>query len=99
MKKQLDYPFPEELFDADGYPTEEALNYIKNWGNQKVGDDLVFGKFFGVGNYNELVEYIKSLWCYGEDAYRDEDGLFELHTLGWSGNKSAISKVGLEKSW
>ena len=36
MEKQLEYPYPNELFDTDGYPTEEALNYIKNWGNEKI---------------------------------------------------------------
>jgi hypothetical protein len=93
MEKQLEYPYPKELFDADGYPTDEALEYIRNWGYEKEGDEMVFGKFFSSGNYDELIEYVKGLWNYGEHAYKHEDGMFELHTIGWSGNESIIYEL------
>jgi hypothetical protein len=95
MEKVLDYPYPEELFDADGYPTDEALSYIRNWGSEKNEEknELVFGKFFSSSNTSELIEYVKSLWNYGDYAYKEEDGLFELHTLGWSGNESIVYEL------
>ncbi len=93
MEKQLEYPYPNELFDADGYPTDEALEYIRNWGYEREGDELVFGKFFGSDSCDELIEYVKGLWNYGEHAYKLEDGMFELHTLGWSGNESIIYEL------
>ena len=95
MEEKLDYPYPEELFDVDGYPTEEALNYIRNWGSEKNEEknELVFGKFFSSSNTSELIEYVKSLWNYGDYAYKEEDGLFELHTFGWSGNESIVYEL------
>lgn len=95
MEELFDYPYPEELFDKDGYPTDEALNYINNWGykEKEDGSGLVFGKYTSSGNYQELVDFVKALWCYGENAYEQKDGLFELHTLGWSGNESIIREL------
>ena len=99
MEKILDYPFPEELFDDAGYPTEEALNYIKNWSHNVENGEVSVGKFFGADNQSELIEFVKSLWNYGDYAYKEEDGLFELHTLGWSGNESIIYELKQTIFW
>jgi hypothetical protein len=83
----------------DGYPTDEALKYIRNWGSEKIGDELVFGKFFNNTDYTDLLDYIKGLWTYGSDAYNEEDGMFELHTCGWSGNESIIEELKNTSFW
>jgi len=62
MEKKLDYLYPFHLFDEDGYPTEESLQYIRNWGSEKIDGELVYGKFFDNTDYTELLNYIKELW-------------------------------------
>ena len=99
MENELDYIYPFHLLDDDGYPTDEALKYIRNWGSEKVGDELVFGKFFNNTDYTDLLDYIKVLWTYGSDAYNEEDGMFELHTCGWSGNESIIEELKNTSFW
>jgi hypothetical protein len=94
MQEVLDYSYPEEMFDTHGYPLEAALNYIRNWGALRSEDGLrlVFGKKFSQSDIRELLDYVKELWTY-EDAYLEEDGLLELHTLGWSGNEAIIEEL------
>ena len=64
MEKKLDYLYPFHFLDEDGYPTEEALSYIRNWGSEKIDGELVYGKFFDNADYTELLNYIKELWYY-----------------------------------
>ena len=92
MEKKLDYLYPFHLFDDDGYPTEESLHYIRNWGSEVIDGELVYGKFFDNTDYTELLNYIKELWYY-DYGYKEEDGMFELHTIGWSGNESIIAEL------
>ena len=99
MNDTITWDYPKELFDENGYPTPEALDYIKNWAfiNGKVGSK------FGKGLHNELIEYIKELWWFSQDGieYQDEiqDGLLEIHTLGWSGNEEIISELKDTDLW
>ena len=86
----LSYHYPNELKDSDGYPTEEALDYIKNWS--------ITGKYFGKGNYEELIEYVRSILTYN-DAINYEDGLLEIHTFGWSGNEDIIEELKKTDLW
>lgn len=77
--------------DSDGYPTDEALERIKEWGHdEKVGDHFA------------LMAFIKTFWWYpdwgwAEDDYKDEVygnvRRFRISTGGWSGNESIIGAM------
>jgi hypothetical protein len=92
-------PYPEELFDEHGYPTEEALNYIDNWGSREVDGKLFYGEKFVVHNYEELIEYVLSIWTYGKDALIWDGKLLEIHTLGWSGNEEILPRLKNTALW
>jgi hypothetical protein len=83
------FPYPDKLMDDEGYPTQEALDYIKNWGYGFVNGEFLLGQFYKDTNMDDLIEYIQSIWYY-DDAIVYEDGLLEIHTLGWSGNEEII---------
>lgn len=83
------FPYPDKLMDDEGYPTQEALDYIKNWGYGFVDGEFLLGQYYKSENMDNLIEYIQSIWCY-DDAIVYEDGLLEIHTLGWSGNEEII---------
>ena len=77
----------DPTFDADGYPTEETLQYIE--------------KYQDVHNPRRLVEFIGKAWHWPELAkWDDKSEVFpatlELHTGGWSGNEVIVS--ALERS-
>ena len=101
MSDTISWKYPEELFGEEGYPTSEALDYVKNWaiifgtGNTNTKQ----GEFFGKGKYEELISYIKDLWWYGDDGVVYEDGLLELHTMGWSGNEEIIAELKDTDLW
>ena len=86
------YPYPTTLLDEYGYPTQEALDYIKNWSLIYGGEVPKMGKFFTTNQFDDLIKYIQSIWYY-DDAIKYEDGLLEIHTLGWSGNESVIAEL------
>jgi hypothetical protein len=92
-------PYPEELFDEYGYPTEEALNYIDNWGSREIDGKLFYGEKFVVNNYEELIEYVLSIWTYGKDALIWDGKLLEIHTLGWSGNEEILPRLKNTALW
>lgn len=83
------FPYPEKLMDDEGYPTQEALDYIKNWGYGFTEGEFLLGQYYKNENMDDLIEYIQSIWYY-DDAIVYEDGLLEIHTLGWSGNEEII---------
>ena len=95
MSDTIIWEYPDQLHDEHGYPTNDALDYIKNWAfvNGKTGSK------FGKDSLNELIEYIKALWWYGEEAVEYHDGLLELHTYGWSGNEEIISELKNTDLW
>jgi hypothetical protein len=51
MTIELDYNYPNELHDEDGYPTQEALDYIKNWSIDSNSGEVKIGKHFGKAKY------------------------------------------------
>lgn len=90
MSDTIHWKYPEELFDQDGYPTQEALDYIRNW---QVG-----GEYWCKSMYRELIDYIKSIWTYN-DAIEEENGLLEIHTYGWSGNEDIVDELYKTDLW
>lgn len=100
MSDTISWYYPEQLHDEHGYPTNDALDYIKNWGLQwRQLEKPKQGEFFGKDKYEELISYIKDLWWYGDDGVVYEDGLLELHTMGWSGNEDIISILKDTNLW
>ena len=95
----ISWDYPEQLLDSEGYPTPEALDYIKNWAIIWGRDENLTktGQYFGKGNHEELIEYIKSIWNYDSIYY--EDGLLEIHTVGWSGNEEIIEELRKTDLW
>ena len=100
MSSVIHWDYPTTLIDNDGYPTPEALDYIKNWSVITSSNDVEVktGKFFGKGKFDELIEYIKTIWTY-KDAIEYENGLLEIHTYGWSGNEDIIEELKLTDLW
>lgn len=93
------FPYPEKLMDDEGYPTQEALDYIKNWGYGFVDDKFLLGKYHKFDRIDELIEYLTCIWWYPDDGICYEDGLLEIHTLGWSGNEDIIHVLKNTTLW
>lgn len=84
----------EKEIKVNKYPTEEELEFIKNFNILKEPPV-------------KLAKYIQSIWHWGEDycpitAFKDEyDGRemwkFEMHTGGWSGNEDIV--LALRENW
>jgi hypothetical protein len=86
------------LLDQDGYPTEGALNIIRNWW---VGPD---GEFDNTKTFSELMDFIKSVWWapdYGWHETKEPHELWSekimnrwyISTGGWSGNEDIINAM------
>ena len=67
--------------DAEGYPTQEALDMITNWEIKKRSD------------YHTLMAFVKSMWAYAPMAFRKYRERYTLITLGWSGNENIIGAL------
>jgi len=85
MKKQN--TIPKTLLDVNGCPTEEWLEFIKNY---QPSDDLPLLKF--------VKEILPKGWYYadwGVVIHRKYKGKIklELHTGGWSGNEEVIREI------
>jgi hypothetical protein len=75
----------EPTFDADGYPTDETLQVIREW---------------PYADGNALLEYLARVWYYPERAMTDEgDGRVGFATGGWSGNESLIRAAQENRMW
>lgn len=98
MSDTITWDYPKELHDKDGYPTSEALDYIRNWAVIYGRKSAKFGSKFGKGLKDELIDYVKSIWCY-DDTVVYEDGLLELHTYGWSGNEVIVDELRNTDLW
>ena len=78
---------PRTLLDVNGYPTDEWLEFIKNY---QPSDDLPLLKF--------VKEILPKGW-YNADwdvvIHRKYKGKIklELHTRGWSGNEEVIRAI------
>src|SRR5947209_2848293 len=64
--------------NADGYPTDEELQCIKDW------------PFVDVDN---VFAFVKSLWHWGVPPEWERDGVLYLATGGWSGNEDIIDAM------
>lgn len=67
-----------QLFDVDGYPTQEAL--------------LEVARFDAVKDVKLFLGLIRSLWRYPDRFVLTDQELY-LSTGGWSGNESVISAM------
>ncbi len=95
----ISFPYPTTPLDEEGYPTQEGLDYIKNWSMNWTKEGTVnFGQYFRLQNFDDLIAYLKLIWYY-DDAIVYEDGLLEIHTLGWSGNESIIDELKQTSLW
>lgn len=100
------YPYPEALFDDEGYPTQEALDYIKNWcaGFEMVEEEsgeqvYVVGQYFtDADKVQDLIDYVQSLWAYN-DAIKQNENYLEIHTYGWSGNEEIVEVLRKTNLW
>jgi len=71
--------------DQHGYPTEQELQTIREW----ACDDL-----------DGLMEYLLNVWHWPEwGIVRRDDGCWELHTGGWSGNEDIIRAMLDNQVW
>ena len=75
---------PEDRIDEDGYPTDEALDYLRNFH----------------GSAAEMVSYVRSLMNNGSstledfiDDYGRNEQRLTLVTCGWSGCESVIGAL------
>ena len=76
--------------DNDGYPTDECLEYIKNYDCTDIEDFL---------------EGLKLIWAYSDWGFKltkvyksngwqhRKQRTLQLHTAGWSGNESIINAL------
>lgn len=68
-----------DWLDADGYPTEAALQRVREW----PAEDL-----------HGLARWLVEVWWYGPRYVRlMADGSVELVTGGWSGNEDVIAAM------
>ena len=80
--------YDEIYFDQDGYPTEEFLDWIRNYDH--------------TGDYHALMEEVQAAWHWGKNQYTQytedyvNDSKLEVYcfsTGGWSGNESIIQAL------
>ena len=68
----------EEYLDADGYPTEVALQRVKLWPY-----DDARGWF----------DFIKSIWWAADWGWTQVNNAYDISTGGWSGNEDIIEAM------
>lgn len=78
--------YPQEPLDEDGYPTDEALEFIESYDITK--DDP-----------NGLIKFIEDIWYFGDWGFKRDGDKLELHTGGWSGNESIIYSLQKNFFW
>jgi len=74
-----------ELLDKDGYPTDEFLQFIRDYKPSQMP-------------IMEFIELIRESWWHNEWGVvlkREYKGsrMLQLHTGGWSGNESIIDAI------
>jgi hypothetical protein len=89
------HPMPVVLHDQDGYPTQEALDYLQNWWLGYHGEVWLQGEFseLNKNNITSLLKYMKRLWHFDDWGFivNEAEKKLELHTGGWSGNEEVLS--------
>lgn len=73
--------YPSEDLDAEGYPTDEALEFIAKFNLNKFSTRL-------------LVMYVSSIWKYLPDDFSLKyKRKVNLSTYGWSGNEDIVEAL------
>lgn len=75
------------LLDANGYPTDEAIQQIENWAASDPAG---------------LIEFVREIWWmpdWGFELKGKRVLRLELHTGGWSGNESIINALNKTIFW
>lgn len=72
MTNELSY------LDAEGYPTDEALEKITNWHHR---------------DFDLMIDFVRSIWWMPDWGFTIEGDKLELSTGGWSGNESIMSAL------
>jgi hypothetical protein len=81
-KEKFNPEMPENCLDKDGYPTNEVLEWIKNFDTRILP-------------FEDFVESLRGVWWMSDWCFifkRKYNGkrTLELHTGGWSGNEEII---------
>lgn len=88
-------PMPEVLLDKDGYPTQEALDYLQNWWQGFHDGKWLQGEFSQLtkSNITALIKYTRRLWYFEDWGFvlDEPEKKLELHTGGWSGNEEVMN--------
>jgi hypothetical protein len=81
----------EPTFDADGYPTDETLDTIREWDWHDFPALMAFvasaWHWGGFGNKPSLIEPLF------DEMYADDGHWWSGATGGWSGNESLIAAL------
>lgn len=72
-------------FDADGYPTEETLEYLRGL-SLEANPDYVLG-------------FVARAWHYGYHAKQIRRGRWVFATCGWSGNEDLMGALRESLFW
>jgi len=75
-----------DYVDDDGYPTPEVLERLKEWDPMEL---------------DPLMEFLQDVWWPQnyEPSFEKEDGVWILHTNGWSGNEEILNTLVLNVVW
>jgi hypothetical protein len=78
-----------DYLDDDGYPTEDALSIIENWGWEDKR---------GLFKFMESIWHLRTWgWSEGEEDHEWDKGSqvyrYNISTGGWSGNESIIGAL------
>jgi hypothetical protein len=79
-----------DYFDDDGYPTDEALDYLQSMSYTKVG------------GFKPVIDFAENLWSpYGRFETKEDEKNYYVccATGGWSGNESVIWALKENKSF
>ena len=88
-KARVEHLMGQDMLDDDGYPTEAALDIIREWTFEM--------------SHRELFDFIKSIWWMPDWGWKESEVIDELtgeknycyhiSTGGWSGNESIIQAM------
>jgi hypothetical protein len=85
-KQFYDETIVKDMFDEDGYPTDDALFLVEkwHWSEEKGWFDFIKSIWHMV-SYSWNEGYEPNEWKNGELSYR-----YYISTIGWSGNEAII---------
>jgi len=69
---------PLITLDPDGYPTDGALERVKEWSAMDL---------------EGLFDFMRILWKHPEHFTGGEAGVYEISTGGWSGNEDVLAAL------